>query len=184
MRELSLNVMDLAQNSISAGASRIEIAVCEDSAAGTMTITVADNGCGMTPEQARAAENPFYTTRSTREVGLGIPLFKMEAEMTGGTFEIRSEQGIGTTVEAVFCTAHVDMIPLGDINSTVRLLIACNPDRDFVFRHRIDTHEFTLDTRTLRGVLGGAAALNSPDVLEWIGGWLEEQAQLIKEEQR
>jgi Signal transduction histidine kinase len=184
MRELSLNVMDLAQNSLSAGAARVEITVCEELRTAGMTIIVSDNGCGMSGEQAARAADPFFTTRSTREVGLGVPLFKMEAEMTGGSFSIRSEQGKGTTVTARFVTSHVDSIPLGDINSTVRLLIACNPERDFVFRRRIDSHEFTLDTRELRRVLGGEAALNSPDVLEWIRAWLEEQTQIIKEEQK
>jgi len=182
MRELSLNVMDIAQNSISAGANRITISVNEDSKTGCMTITVSDNGCGMTAGQVANATDPFFTTRTTRKVGLGVPLFKMEAEMTGGAFEIKSEKGIGTTVTANFMVSHVDMIPLGDINSTVLLLVTCNQDRDFIFHHSIDSREFTLDTRELRSVLGDEVALNSPDVAEWIKSYLDEQTQLIKEE--
>ena len=182
MRELSLNVMDIAQNSISAGAEQIEISVLENPKADSMTITVSDNGCGMTPEQTANVTDPFFTTRTTRSVGLGVPLFKMEAEMTGGTFDVQSKKGVGTTITARFVPSHVDMIPLGDINATVLLLITCNQDRNFVFRHRINSREFTLDTRELRRVLGDEVTLNSPDVVEWMKGWLDEQTQLIKEE--
>jgi hypothetical protein len=182
MRELSLNVMDIAQNSISAGAKLIAIDIFEDSKADSMIILISDNGCGMTAEQTAGVTDPFFTTRTTRKVGLGIPLFKMEAEMTGGEFEIVSEKGIGTTVTAKFVPSHVDMIPLGDINSTVLLLVTCNDDRDFVFRHRIDLREFTLDTRELRSVLENGTALSSPDVAEWMKGYLSEQTQLIEEE--
>ena len=180
MRELSLNVMDIVQNSISAGASRVEISICED--ADSIVIAISDNGCGMTAEQAANVTNPFFTTRTTRKVGLGVPLFKMEAEMTGGSFEIQSEKGNGTTVTARFVTSHVDMIPLGDINATVLLLVVCNQDRDFIFHRRIDSREFTLDTRELRRELGNEVALNSPEVVEWMKGYLDEQTQLIKEE--
>ena len=116
MRELSLNVMDIAQNSISAGASLITIRVEEDRPADTLSISVEDNGKGMSPETVQKVIDPFYTTRTTRSVGLGVPLFKMEAEMTGGSFQIDSQLGVGTTLTAVFKPSSVDMIPLGDIN--------------------------------------------------------------------
>ncbi len=180
MRELSLNVMDIVQNSISAGAKLVEIDVYED--ANSLIIKIADNGCGMTAEQTAHVTDPFFTTRTTRKVGLGIPLFKMEAEMTGGSLAIESEKGAGTVVTARFIPSHVDMIPLGDINSTVLLLITCNEDRDFTFRHCVDSREFTLDTRELRAVLGDEVRLSSPDVIEWIKGYLSEQTQIIKEE--
>ena len=112
MRELALNVMDVAQNSISAGATLITLTVEEESAADRLSITLEDNGCGMTEEQVRSVVDPFYTTRTTRKVGLGVPLFKMEAEMTGGSFSIRSQKGRGTILTAIFVPSHVDMIPL------------------------------------------------------------------------
>ena len=133
MRELSLNVMDIAQNSLSAGASLTQIVVEESSAEDTLTLKIIDNGRGMTAEQAARVTDPFFTTRTTRKVGLGVPLFKMAAEQTGGSFSIESEPGKGTTVTAVFKPSHIDMTPLGDINSTVGLLIYSNPDRDFIF---------------------------------------------------
>ena len=107
MRELSLNVMDVAQNSITAGASLIEILVEEDRQKGELVIFIIDNGKGMSEEQVQRVIDPFYTTRTTRKVGLGVPFFKMEAEMTGGDFSIQSQLGKGTTVRARFVTSHV-----------------------------------------------------------------------------
>lgn len=180
MRELSLNVMDVAQNSITAGASLIEIRVEEDRQKGELVIFIIDNGKGMSEEQVQRVIDPFYTTRTTRKVGLGVPLFKMEAEMTGGDFSIQSQLGKGTTVRARFVTSHVDMIPLGNINDTILLLVSCNPDRDFRFVHRIDEKELELDTRQLREVLGEDVPLNDPDVVQWIRGYLQEQSDLLQ----
>lgn len=178
MRELSLNVLDVAQNSVRADASLTEITVTEDEAADSLVIEIGDNGKGMTPEQVKHVIDPFFTTRTTRKVGLGVPLFKMAAEQTGGGLEIASQAGVGTTVTARFHPSHVDMTPLGDINSTVSLLIRCNPGLDFCFTHRVNGREFTLDTRQLREILGGVP-LDSPDVMEWIDGFLKEQTELI-----
>lgn len=175
-------MMDIAQNSISAGATCITVEICEDTAKDRLTIRIVDNGRGMTAEQVAHVTDPFFTTRTTRKVGLGIPLFQMEAEMTGGGLQIDSEPGKGTTVTAEFVPSHVDFIPLGDINETILLLITCNADRDFVFHRRIDDREFTLDTRELRGVLGGEAELNMPDVVAWMRDFLNEQTQSIKGE--
>ena len=175
-------MMDIAQNSISAGASLITLTVEEDRLADTLSISVEDNGKGMSPETVQKVIDPFYTTRTTRSVGLGVPLFKMEAEMTGGGLRIDSEPGKGTTVTAEFVPSHVDFIPLGDINETVLLLITCNTDRDFVFHHRIDDREFTLDTRELRGILGEEVELNVPDVVAWMRDFLKEQTESIKGE--
>lgn len=175
MRELSLNVMDIAQNSISAGAKLIGIDVSENPVQDELCITIRDNGKGMSGEQVKRVTDPFFTTRTTRKVGLGIPLFKMEAEMTGGSFFISSEPGKGTVVTARFVPSHVDFIPLGDINSTVLLLITCNPDLDFVYHRSVGTVEFTLDTRELRSVLGDEVALNDSGVVEWIKEYLQEQ---------
>lgn len=179
MRELSLNVMDIAQNSVTANASLITITVNESDKDDFLDIFIEDNGKGMTKEQVQSVIDPFFTTRKTRKVGLGIPLFKMAAEQTGGNLSINSQVGIGTKVHAHFVKSSVDMTPLGDINSTVKILIQCNPIIDFVFNHSTDIGEFTLDTRELREVLGEDVPLSTPDVLEWIGGFLEEQSDII-----
>ena len=183
MRELSLNVMDIAQNSISAGASLITLEVEEDLTRDLLRISVKDNGRGMTPEQVQNVTDPFYTTRTTRNVGLGVPLFKMEAEMTGGHFTIDSTVGVGTDLTAVFHPSSVDMIPLGDINGTVQLLVTGNPERDFLYSRRYKDHGgergFALDTRELREVLVGEVALNAPEVVLWVKDYLEEQTHYV-----
>lgn len=179
MRELSLNVMDIAQNSISAGASLITVTVEEDVPGDTLSISIGDNGRGMTPEQVAHVTDPFFTTRTTRSVGLGVPLFKMEAEMTGGRFSIESTVGVGTTTTAVFKPSSVDMIPLGDINGTINMLVMMNPGLDFLYPRRYQSaggerREFDLDTRELRQVLGEDVPLNMPDVTQWVKEYLEE----------
>ena len=175
MRELSLHVLDLVQNSIAAGADRIRILIRENDARHLLQIRVEDNGCGMTPQQAKQACDPFFTTRTTRTVGLGIPLFKMAAEMTGGSFRIDSVCGAGTVVTAEFDTGHVDMIPLGDINGTVALMIRCNPELDFEFRRSFGEKELALDTALLRRELGEDISLNDADVIGWISEYLQEE---------
>ena len=135
MRELSLNVMDVAQNSVRAEATLVFITVEESDRDDFLTITIKDNGCGMTEDQVKQVIDPFFTTRTTRKVGLGVPLFKMSAEQTGGSFDISSKLGQGTQTTASYVKSHVDMTPLGDINSTISILIRCNPDIDFVFIH-------------------------------------------------
>lgn len=178
MRELSLNVMDVAQNSVRAEADLVKITVIESDRDDLLSITIEDNGCGMTEEQVAQVIDPFFTTRTTRKVGLGVPLFKMSAEQTGGSFSIDSKVGEGTKTAASYVKSHVDMTPLGDINSTIGILIRCNPDIDFVFVHTTDIGSFTLDTRELREVLGDVS-LDTPDVIEWINEYLKEQSQII-----
>ena len=173
MRELSLNVLDVAQNSITAMASLITVEVEEDRLTDTLTIRIIDNGKGMTKEQLLSVKDPFFTTRTTRKVGMGIPLFKLSAEQTGGYFDITSELGKGTEVTAVFKTDSVDFTPLGDMCSTVVMLITMNTDRDFIYKKAVDGNEFVLDTRELKNILG-EVPLDSPEVVEWIRDYIKE----------
>lgn len=173
MQELSLNVLDIAQNSIRAGADLITIRVEERTADHFMVISVSDNGCGMSEEQVARVKDPFFTTRTTRKVGLGVPLFRMSAESTGGSFDIESELGVGTTTTARYFTDHLDMLPLGDMTATMTSLISVNPDLDFVYVRSVDDQSFTLDTRELRAVLEGVP-LNTPDVLIFIRDMIDE----------
>lgn len=174
MKELSLNILDITENSVKAGATLTEISITESG--NKLTISIKDDGCGMSEDIVRSVVDPFYTTRTTRKVGMGVPLFKMAAEQTGGKLEIISDTGEdhGTTVTAYFYKDHLDFTPLGDVISTVTTLIQGHPDTDFLFTHRIDDKEIRLDTRELRAVLEGVP-LNTYDVLEWIRGYLEEQ---------
>ena len=174
MKELSLNILDITENSVKAGATLTEISITESG--NKLTISIKDDGCGMSEDIVRSVVDPFYTTRTTRKVGMGVPLFKMAAEQTGGKLEIISDTGEnhGTKVTAYFYKDHLDFTPLGDVISTVTTLIQGHPDTDFLFTHLIDDKEIRLDTRELRAVLEGVP-LNTYDVLEWIRGYLEEQ---------
>lgn len=178
MKELSLNILDVAENSVKAGASLIEIILEEEGS--KLTLTIKDDGCGMSEDVLSGVTNPFYTTRTTRKVGLGLPLLKMAAEQTGGCMHITSvsEQkdckNHGTTVTAVFYTDHIDFTPLGDVVSTVTTLIQGHPEYDFLYRHKVNGKEILLDTRELRVVLEDVP-LNSYDVIKWIEENLKEQ---------
>lgn len=178
IRELSLNVMDVTQNSITAGADLIQVRVMEDTVQKTLEITILDNGKGMTPEQVEQVTNPFYTTRTTRSIGLGIPFFKMSSELTGGHFSIASAPGNGTAVTACYNTSHIDMTPVGSMAETILLLIVGNPELDFAYHRTRDEKQFTLDTRELREILEGVS-LSSPDVSIWIREYLSEQEALL-----
>ena len=173
MRELSLNVLDIVQNSISAKATVIEIELLEHIEKDLLEINIFDNGKGMTEEQVKSVIDPFFTTRTTRKVGLGIPLFKMAAEMSGGRLDIKSEVGKGTRVYSSYGYSNVDRMPVGDMNGTVSMLIRMNPDIDFVYTHSINEKSYVLDTRELREQLDDVP-LDTPDVIEWIEEYLKE----------
>jgi signal transduction histidine kinase len=150
MRELSLNILDIAQNSISAGASLTEILVEENTAEKTLLIGIYDNGKGMSEEQVKNVQDPFFTTRTTRKVGMGIPLFKLAAEQTGGSFKISSELGVGTRVDALFKTDSIDFTPLGDIEATVSTIVSMNEDKDFVYTRSVDEKEFVFKSADIK----------------------------------
>ena len=179
MKELSLNVLDIAENSVKAGAKLIRILL--DETDDTLTMTVADDGCGMREEIVRGVMDPFYTTRTTRKVGLGIPLLKLAAEQTGGNVHVTSRHeseypdSHGTETVALFYKNHIDFTPMGDIISTVTTLIQGSPDIDFEFRHTSKEHEVLLDTRQMREILGAEIPLNDPEILSWIAQYLKDQ---------
>lgn len=181
MKELSLNVLDIVENSVKAGASLIRIRLEETPE--TLTLTVEDNGCGMREEILRGVIDPFYTTRTTRKVGMGIPLLKLAAEQTGGEVAITSRHEAeypdthGTEVAARFYKQHIDFTPMGDIISTVTTLIQGSPDIDFEFHHQSPEFCVDMDTRQLREVLGEEIPLNAPEILRWIREYLNEQYQ-------
>ena len=149
MPEISLNILDVAENSVRAGADLIRITVSVKPEDDTLTVVIADDGCGMTQEQERQVTDPFYTTRTTRRVGLGVPFFKQAAEGTG------------------------DRMPLGDISSTIHTLIVFNEKIDFVYTYRYDGRSFTLDTREMRAILGTDVSFAGPEVSSFIREYLE-----------
>ncbi len=178
MKELSLNILDVAENSVKAGATLTEILLTEEG--NELTLIIRDDGCGMNEEQVAAVIDPFFTTRTTRSVGLGVPLLKLAAEQTGGTLEIKSKtaeaspEEHGTEVKAVFHTDHIDFTPLGDVTSSLLTLIQGHPDTDFYFCHSKNGKSAELDTREVRAVLEGVP-LNTYDVIKWMEEYLKEQ---------
>ena len=178
MKELSLNILDIAENSVKAKATVVTIEITES--ADTLHFAISDNGTGMKPDFLAAVTDPFTTTRTTRPVGLGIPLLKMAAEQTGGRMAIESRHfedypdSHGTKTEALFYKNHIDAAPLGNIVETVVTLIQCNPDIEFLFIHNTKEKSVKLDTRELREVLGDVP-LNNIEVILWIKEFLNEQ---------
>lgn len=178
MQELSMNVLDVAENSVQAGAKHIEISLRQDTASGFQTLQIQDDGCGMSAELARGAADPFYTTRTTRPVGLGIPFLKQAAEMAGGSFALESEEGAGTRVTATFMMGHIDLMPLGDMPGTVSALVQTSPDIDFVFCFERDDASFAFDTRDARAILGDVP-LSEPAVAVFVKNHIDEGMQSV-----
>lgn len=173
MTEISLNVLDVAENSTRAGATLVQITVDASQDKDRLVIIIEDDGCGMTPEQVSKVTDPFYTSRTTRKVGLGVPFFKYAAESTGGSFQILSTPGEGTTVTAEFTLSHIDRMPLGDMTATIHNLVIYHPETDFLYRYCYNGRSFTMDTREFRQVLGDIP-FDTPEISEYIKEYLTE----------
>ena len=176
MREISLHILDIVQNSIVAGASLVTVTITENSKENLFEVVIVDNGKGMDQGLLERVIDPFTTSRSTRKVGLGIPLFKLAAENTGGSFKITSEVGVGTTVCASFVLDSIDRQPLGDISGTMLGLFTSYESVDFYYRHETDGKVFEADTRELKKVLNGIP-FSEPAVYEWLNSFLTEGEQ-------
>ncbi|KPJ59308.1 MAG: histidine kinase [Latescibacteria bacterium DG_63] len=167
MRDLSLHILDIAENSIRAQARSIEIKIKSDSKKDLLTLEIADDGKGMNQETLKMVLDPFFTTKTTRRFGLGLPLLAESARMANGEFSVTSEPGRGTRVRATFQESHIDTKPLGDIPGTVVTLIMGYPDVDVLYSHSIDSSEYCLDTREIKAQLEDVP-INSPEVIEVI----------------
>lgn len=167
MKELSLHILDLVENSIQAGATQIDVEIDETHTHTHIKITVTDNGKGIDPAMLAVISDPFVTTRTTRRVGLGISLFKAAAERCDGRFSIQSREGSGTTVTATFAIDHLDRAPVGDMGTTMTTLIAGYPDIGIRYRHILFPDSFTMDTAELKAGLD-AIELNDPAILSRI----------------
>ena len=178
MKELSLHLLDIVKNSTAAGASLVRVELTE-AADRTLTIVIADNGRGMSPELLCAVSDPFTTTRTTRKVGLGIPLYRMAAEQTGGSVTLESAERVGTTVKAVFHLDHLDCAPMGDLPGTAALIIQGSPCADFLFAHTTPRGSYALDTREMRELLGPEVPLDAPEVFAWVTEYLGQQEAAI-----
>ncbi len=173
MKELALHILDIAQNSITAGAKNIGISIVEDEVANIYTIRVEDDGCGMNEEMVQRVTDPYATSRTTRKVGMGIPLLMHSAEQAGGRLKIASIIGIGTTLEAMFDHNHIDRPELGDIAGVMTILIGGNPDIRFQYKHQKNEKDFTLDTDEIKETLE-SIPINEPEVLRFIREMIRE----------
>ncbi len=178
MREISLHILDILQNSVEAGASHIELSIVEDLAVDTLTITVTDDGRGMDAATVQKLTDPFYTTRKTRHVGLGVPLLASAAEHCDGRLVVESEPGIGTTVTATFRHSHIDRAPLGNMVDTLLAFVLAEPKPpqqpiELSYRHCVDGRAFELDTAAIRRELAGVP-FSHPGVRHWLHEYIAE----------
>lgn len=179
MEELSLHLLDIAQNSLRANATEIRIVLTEQD--DRFSMTVADNGCGMSPELLARADEPFFSTKECKNAGLGLPLLRQAAERTGGSFRITSRHiaehpdDHGTCVTAEFIKTHSACAPVGDVIATVVALVQGINGADLVFSHILGSNRVLLDTREMRAELGKDIPLDTPKVLIWIRDYLTEQ---------
>lgn len=182
MLELSLHILDIAENSIRAGARLLQITVSEDSASDRLTLQISDDGKGMSEETLGKVLDPFYTTKKVRRFGLGLPMLSEAARAAGGSFDIKSGPDIGTVVTAEFQRSHIDRQPTGNIADTLITLIAGTPDTDFLYRHQVDGRRYELDTRVIKKEIDDVP-INHVDVLRFIRQHITEGLEEIGAEQ-
>ncbi|RCW49260.1 MULTISPECIES: ATP-binding protein [unclassified Halanaerobium] len=174
MRELTLHILDIIENSREAGADLIKLKIFEQPEQDSLKIFLKDNGSGIDEDKLEDITNPFVTTRTTREVGLGLSLFKQAAERCGGNFYIKSEKGKGTEVMVEFPYNHIDRAPLGDIITTIISFIAVNGDSiDLIYRHKFKNREFCFDSREVKKELDGIS-IQSKEIISWIKNYLKD----------
>jgi anti-sigma regulatory factor (Ser/Thr protein kinase) len=180
MRELSLHILDVVENAVEAGAHRVDLTIVEDPTADRLTITIQDDGRGMDADTVNKVRDPFFTTRTTRHVGLGIPLFAAAAERCEGKLDIESRPAQGTKVTATFRHSHIDRAPLGDMCGTLMCILMRGADLDLHYTHRIGIRSFEFDTREIKQELGDVP-LSYPDVRAWLSEFVAQGEQQLKE---
>jgi len=173
LRELSLHILDIVENSLDAGAALVQINIEEDHQGDWLRIRIADNGRGMPEEMLKQVLDPFFTTRKTRRVGLGFPLLEQATKRCEGEFRVDSEPGQGTEVLATFRLNHIDLAPMGDIAGTLKGLMMSHPEVDFVYTHAVGGNTFELDTRDIKQELEGVP-INHPEVIKHIGEMIDD----------
>lgn len=154
MEDLSAHILDIVENSINANAKKVCIRVDEDVENDRLVIEIRDDGKGLSKENLNRATDPFFTSRTTRRVGLGLPLLAQAARAAGGSILIDSEEGRGTVVRATFGYSHIDRQPLGDVGEALSILIMSNPGVDFVYEHNRGDEVYHLDTTEMKGEHG------------------------------
>ncbi len=178
MRDLSEHIMDIIQNSVRANATLIELDILEDVKADIYKLLFKDNGCGMSGEVLAKVADPFFTSRTTRKVGLGISLLKQNAEQTGGSLKIWSKESEGTQLEVIFSHSNIDRPVLGNIAETMMLLVGANPEIDFLYKHTTQEGEYVFDTKEVKEVLEGVS-LSDPNILVYLKEMINENVSAI-----
>ncbi len=173
LERLTDHIMDIAMNAVRAGGRNVSIAVVSKKERNLLTVTITDDGAGMTEDVARAAMDPFFSTKEKKRIGLGIPLLQGAAEMCGGDFSLESSPGKGTTVRATFALDHPDLPPLGNMKETILLLCVSNPEVRFIFHYQDDGKEFVLDTQEIHELLDGVP-ISHPEVIDFLERYLDE----------
>jgi DNA mismatch repair ATPase MutL len=179
MKELSLNILDIVQNSIRAKADEISVGIEESETNDLYQIDIADNGTGIPEDILKNVTDPFVTTRTKRRMGLGLPLLKYHAELTGGGLVIRSKQGKGTEVRATLSFSHIDRQPLGDIVGVLKILLGSNPKINFTYWHKTDKGEYIFSSKETREYLE-VDTLNERNLLEQIANMISENLKEIE----
>ncbi len=179
MQELSLHIMDIAENGIAAGATLIQITVTEDPVKNLLKITIRDNGRGIPRERMHEVTDPFYTTRTTRRVGLGLSLFKEASRRCDGEFLLHSEEGKGTETTATFRLDHIDLAPMGDIAGALTTLFMGNPETDFLYTHEVGEEDLVIDTREIKNELDGLT-INDPHVIKYLADTIRDSLAVLR----
>ncbi len=181
MKEICENIIDIVNNSISAGATVVEIEIEENTDRDLLSLSISDNGKGIDSDTLRNISDPFFTTKSKKKVGMGTSLLKFHAELTGGNFEIESKPGKGTRVKATFGLNHVDRQPLGDITGTLLLFLTGNPEIHLIYKHIINGNSFILDSLEVKNALGGVK-LNRPELRTILRNYIQSNLDAVKSE--
>lgn len=167
MKELSMHILDIAENSTAAGATDIYIEINESPEENIFSFSIKDNGRGMKAEMLENVRSPFTTSRTTRKVGLGIPMLEQTCVACGGGLTIESEEGKGTYIKATMLFDNMDRPPLGDIESTMQIVLCMNTDINFIYKHIYNERSFIIDTKEIKEVLDGVP-LNEPEIMQWM----------------
>ncbi|HOW39806.1 MAG TPA: ATP-binding protein [Bacteroidales bacterium] len=179
MKTLALNILDIVQNSLRAGAKTIRISVQESEITDRYSIEIEDDGKGIPAEILKKVTDPFITTRTKRRMGMGLALLKHHAELTGGYLEVESKEGTGTIVRASFCNSHFDRQPLGDIGGIMKILIGANPSLEFIYNHSTDKGSYSFSTAETKNYLE-ITQITDYELLEDIRSMINENLAEIK----
>lgn len=174
MQDLSLHILDIVENSLTAGAKNVEIRIGEDISQNELSIEIIDDGKGMDPELQSKALDPFFTTKTTRRVGLGLPLFKESCEICNGHFCLESQPGKGTKIKATLPYGHIDRKPIGNMGETLLALIVGHPEADIYYEHKREGVKFSLNTKEIKEILG-EVPLNDPEVISFLKNYISSQ---------